>query len=153
MRRKMRTPGRTSICIAVIVGGSALLNAVSAANAGQATAPKDSAKNSARNRMAGREILNELNLTNAQKTRIKAIQTDTVRQRQAISGSTSLTPDQKKLKTRSLAMSAMKQTMAVLTPEQKKTLQTKMQAMFAGMAQRQPKIQSRKGAAPVAPKP
>ncbi len=140
----MSTLKNTSTVVAVFASGLTLLTAVTAANAVQPTGQKAGVKEGAAGR-AGRDMVNKLNLTAAQKARIKTMQADAMKQRKAIIDSKTLTPEQKKTQTRTLMMSMTGKFMAILTPEQMKTLQTNAGAMA--------KMQTKKGAAPVAPKP
>ncbi len=68
----------------------------------------------------------DLNLTDAQKVKIKAMMDASMTQMKAMRGNTSLTPDQKKAKMKTMREANMKKMNAILTPAQR----TKMQAMM-----------------------
>jgi Spy/CpxP family protein refolding chaperone len=72
-----------------------------------------------------------------------------MKQRKTISSNTTLSADQKKSQMRTVMTSTMSKVMAVLTPEQKQTLQKEMTERMSTMA----KMQTKKGTAPAAPKP
>jgi Spy/CpxP family protein refolding chaperone len=126
----------------------AFFSAATAVNAGPGAGPKDGAKAGAGKRMGG-AMLKALNLTEAQKSRIKTIQTDAIKQRQTISSNAALSDDQKKSQMRTVMTSTMSKVMAVLTPEQKQTLQKEMMERMGKMT----KVQAKKGSVPAAPKP
>lgn len=140
----MQISKMTVVSVAIIASAAAILGTVTTANAGPETAPKNGAKKMSGKRMGGGKMIKELNLTASQQTRIKTIQADAMTKRKAISTSTTLTEEQKKSQMRTLMMSTMTRMQDVLTPEQKKTLQKKMQEQMGSMR----KMQSEKGAAP-----
>ncbi len=143
----MQTPKSITASIAVIASGLALLNTVTAAYAGPGTAPKHGSKAAQGKHMGGR-MLKELNLTESQTSRIKTIQADATIQRKAISGNSALTQDQKKSQMKTLAASTMSKMMAILTPEQKQTLQKMMTERLGKMT----KMHAKKGVAPASAK-
>ena len=77
------------------------------------------------------ETLNELNLSDDQKSKIKDIFTDAKSRREAIFNDSSLTDDQKKAKMRELHTGTMAKVNEVLTPEQRTQLKEKLESAKA----------------------
>ena len=77
------------------------------------------------------EALNDLNLTDDQKSKIKDIFSDAKSKREAIFNDTSLTEDQKKAKMKELHTGTMAKVNEVLTPEQRTQLKEKLEAAKA----------------------
>jgi|SRR3974377_163630 len=77
------------------------------------------------------ETINELNLTDDQKSKIKDIFTDAKSKREAIFNDASLTDDQKKAKMKELHTGTMAKVNDVLTPEQRTQLKEKLEAAKA----------------------
>ena len=88
-----------------------------------ATAPGAHAKE---HRKAMRDEMAKLNLTDDQKSQIKAIHAKAKEQVQAVKSDTTLTDAQKKAKLRGIRMDTRKQVSGVLTPEQRQTLREDM---------------------------
>jgi len=77
------------------------------------------------------ETLNELNLSDDQKSKIKDIFTDAKSKRETIFNDSSLTDDQKKAKMRELHTGTMAKINEVLTPEQRTQLKEKLESAKA----------------------
>lgn len=141
----MQVSRNTSVFCAVIASGLTLFGMVSAAHAGPGDPPKiGSVKPGAGKRMGG-GMADPLNLTPAQTATMKTMQTDMMKKLTAIRGSKTLTQEQKSSQMKALAASSMKKMTAILTPEQKKTMQKMMMEQRARM-------QAGRGGAPAAPK-
>jgi len=82
-------------------------------------------------RDALQETVNELNLNDDQKAKLKDIFSDAKAKRESIWNDTSLTDDQKKEKMKALRMDTKSKVNEVLTPEQRAQLKEKMEAMKA----------------------
>ncbi|MBC8103840.1 MAG: hypothetical protein H7Z41_14795 [Cytophagales bacterium] len=117
----MRTIKTATVVIATIASGITLLNILGVANAGPGAGPKDGKMGG--RRMGGGRMYQQLNLTDAQKTQMKTIQTDAMKQRQTITGNKALTEDQKKDQMKSLMKSTMGKIEGILTADQKKQLE------------------------------
>lgn len=74
------------------------------------------------------EAVNDLNLSDDQKTKVKGIFTDAKSKREAIWNDTSLSDAQKKAKTKELHADTMAKVNEVLTPEQRSQLKEKLEA-------------------------
>ena len=74
------------------------------------------------------EVVNDLNLSDDQKSKIKDIFTDAKSKREAIMTDTSLTDDQKRTKMKELHAGIMSKVNEVLTPEQRTQLKEKLEA-------------------------
>ena len=74
------------------------------------------------------EVVNDLNLSDDQKSKIKDIFTDAKSKREAVMNDTSLTDDQKKAKMKELHAGIMSKVNEVLTPEQRTQLKEKLEA-------------------------
>lgn len=74
------------------------------------------------------ETVNDLNLTDDQKSKLKDIFSDAKSKREAIFNDTSLTNDQKKAKMKELHTDTMAKVNEVLTPEQRTQLKEKLEA-------------------------
>ena len=77
------------------------------------------------------EVVNDLNLSDDQKSKIKDIFTDAKSKREAIMTDTSLTDDQKRTKMKELHAGIMSKVNEVLTPEQRAQLKEKLEAAKA----------------------
>lgn len=77
------------------------------------------------------EVLNELNLTDDQKGKLKDVFTDAKSKREAILNDSSLTEDQKKDKMKSLHEDTMGKINEVLTPDQRNQLKERLAAAKA----------------------
>jgi Spy/CpxP family protein refolding chaperone len=77
------------------------------------------------------EVVNDLNLSDDQKSKIKDIFTDAKSKREAIMTDTSLTDDQKRTKMKELHAGIMSKVNEVLTPEQRTQLKEKLEAAKA----------------------
>ena len=82
-------------------------------------------------RDALQETVNELNLNDDQKAKLKDIFSDAKAKRESIWNDTSLTDDQKKEKMKALRMDTKSKVNEVLTPEQRAQLKEKREAMKA----------------------
>jgi Spy/CpxP family protein refolding chaperone len=78
------------------------------------------------------ETVNELNLTDDQKTELKPIFDDAKSKRAAIMSDTSLSADDKKAKMQELRKDTRSKVDGVLTPEQRAQLKAKMEAAKEG---------------------
>ena len=74
------------------------------------------------------EVVNDLNLSDDQKSKVKDIFTDAKSKREAIMNYTSLTDDQKRAKMKELHTGTMAKVNEVLTPEQRTQLKEKLEA-------------------------
>lgn len=74
------------------------------------------------------EVVNDLNLSDDQKSKVKDIFTDAKSKREAIMNDTSLTDDQKRAKMKELHTGTMAKVNEVLTPEQRTQLKEKLEA-------------------------
>jgi len=74
------------------------------------------------------EVVNDLNLSDDQKSKVKDIFTDAKSKREAIMNDTSLTDDQKRAKMKELHTGTMAKVNEVLTPEQRTQLREKLEA-------------------------
>src|SRR3974377_376915 len=74
------------------------------------------------------EVVNDLNLSDDQKSKIKDIFTDAKSKREAVMNDTSLTDDQKRAKMKELHAGIMSKVNEVLTPEQRTQLKEKLEA-------------------------
>lgn len=74
------------------------------------------------------EVVNDLNLSDDQKSKMKDIFSDAKSKREAIVNDTSLTDDQKRAKMRELHTGTMSKVNEVLTPEQRTQLKEKLEA-------------------------
>ena len=74
------------------------------------------------------EVVNDLNLSDDQKSKVKDLFTDAKSQREAIMNDTSLTDDQKRAKMKELHTGTMAKVNEVLTPEQRTQLKEKLEA-------------------------
>ena len=74
------------------------------------------------------EVVNDLNLSDDQKSKIKDIFTDAKSKREAIMTDTSLTDDQKRAKMKELHTGVASKVNEVLTPEQRTQLKEKLEA-------------------------
>src|SRR6516164_11367262 len=74
------------------------------------------------------EVVNDLNLSDDQKSKIKDIFSDAKSKRDAIINDTSLTDDQKRAKMKELHTGTMAKVNEVLTPEQRAQLKEKLEA-------------------------
>ena len=77
------------------------------------------------------ETVNELNLSDDQKSKIKDVFTDAKSKREAIFNDSSLTDDQKKAKMKELHTGTMAKVNEVLTPEQRTQLKEKLESAKA----------------------
>jgi|SRR6516225_1094639 Spy/CpxP family protein refolding chaperone len=77
------------------------------------------------------EVVNDLNLSDDQKSKIKDIFTDAKSKREAIMTDTSLTDDQKRAKMKELHTGVASKVNEVLTPEQRTQLKEKLEAAKA----------------------
>ena len=77
------------------------------------------------------EVVNDLNLSDDQKSKMKDIFTDAKSKREAIMNDTSLTDDQKRAKMKELHAGIMSKVNEVLTPEQRTQLKEKLEAAKA----------------------
>jgi len=77
------------------------------------------------------EVVNDLNLSDDQKSKIKDIFTDAKSKREAIMNDTSLSDDQKRSKMKELHVGTMSKVNEVLTPEQRAQLKEKLEAAKA----------------------
>jgi len=77
------------------------------------------------------EVVNDLNLSDDQKSKIKDIFTDAKSKREAVMNDTSLTDDQKRAKMKELHAGIMSKVNEVLTPEQRTQLKEKLEAAKA----------------------
>jgi Spy/CpxP family protein refolding chaperone len=77
------------------------------------------------------EVVNDLNLSDDQKSKMKDIFTDAKSKREAIMNDTSLTDDQKRTKMKELHIGTMSKVNEVLTPEQRTQLKEKLEAAKA----------------------
>jgi len=77
------------------------------------------------------EVVNELNLSDDQKGKLKDVFTDAKSKREAIMNDSSLTADQKKDKMKSLREDTMGKINEVLTPDQRNQLKEKLSAAKA----------------------
>ena len=77
------------------------------------------------------EVVNDLNLSDDQKSKIKDIFTDAMSRREAIMNDTSLSDDQKRSKMKELHVGTMSKVNEVLTPEQRAQLKEKLEAAKA----------------------
>ena len=80
-----------------------------------------------------REMMKELNLTREQKLKIKAFRQDTQAKKEAIENDTSLKPEEKQVKLKELRREQMKNTMSVLSPDQKTKLLQMRKALYRGV--------------------
>jgi protein CpxP len=138
----MQTPNKTSVFFAVIASGLALFSTMTAAQAGDDATVKGAHKAAPGKRAGAAKIIADLGLNETQKKQALVIEADWKKQGKAIHDNKSLTEDQKKTKMRAVMTASMSKIMAILTPEQKKTLQTKMMAGSGKMT----KMQGAKGA-------
>jgi Spy/CpxP family protein refolding chaperone len=74
------------------------------------------------------EVVNDLNLSDDQKSKMKDIFSDAKSKREAIMNDTSLTDDQKRAKMKELHTGTMSKVNEVLTPEQRTQLKEKLEA-------------------------
>ena len=74
------------------------------------------------------EVVNDLNLSDDQKSKMKDIFSDAKSKRDAIINDTSLTDDQKRAKMKELHTGTMSKVNEVLTPEQRTQLKEKLEA-------------------------
>ena len=74
------------------------------------------------------EVVNDLNLSDDQKSKMKDIFSDAKSKREAIINDTSLTDDQKRAKMKELHTGTMSKVNEVLTPEQRTQLKEKLEA-------------------------
>lgn len=74
------------------------------------------------------EVVNDLNLSDDQKSKMKDIFSDAKSKREAIVNDTSLTDDQKRAKMKELHTGTMAKVNDVLTPEQRTQLKEKLEA-------------------------
>ena len=74
------------------------------------------------------EVVNDLNLSDDQKSKVKDIFSDAKSKREAIMNDTSLTDDQKRAKMKELHTGTMSKVNEVLTPEQRTQLKEKLEA-------------------------
>jgi protein CpxP len=86
-------------------------------------------------RDAFQEAVNELNLTDDQKGKLKDIFADAKAKRESIGKDTSLTDDQKKEKMKELKTDTRSKVNEVLTPEQRAQLKEKIEALKAKQPQ------------------
>jgi len=75
------------------------------------------------------EVVNDLNLSDDQKSKVKDIFTDAKSKREAIMNDSSLTDDQKRAKMKELHTGTMAKVNEVLTPEQRTQLKEKLEAL------------------------
>ncbi len=87
---------------------------------------KDGKKTGKKGNAGLRLRLNDLNLTDTQKAKVKDIMKEAGEKRKALKDKTGLTEDQKKEQGREIAKDTMKSIQAILTPEQKKKLEEAM---------------------------
>ena len=104
----------------ILSGAMVLPMAALAQTANSATASGDngSTASAPSKQDRGARFAQELNLTPDQQEALKSIRQNEKQQFQAIKNDSSLTPDQKKAKTKDLRKSSHEQMMAKLTPEQ-----------------------------------
>ena len=77
------------------------------------------------------EVVNDLNLSDDQKSKIKDIFTDAKSKREAVMNDTSLTDDQKRAKMKELHAGIMSKVNEVLTPDQRTQLKEKLETAKA----------------------
>ena len=93
--------------------------------------PQTAADHKAMMRDALQESVNQLNLSDDQKSKLKDIFTDAKAKRESIMTDSSLTDDQKKDKMKALHSDTKAKVNEVLTPDQRAQLKEKMDAMKA----------------------